>query len=54
MELIKGTSQNIGLVMVQARDGETGHVCVETVTPNSPAAGADLKKGDRLIAIGGA
>lgn len=53
VELIKGTSQNIGLVMVQARDGETGHVCVETVTPNSPAAGADLKKGDRLIAIGG-
>ncbi|KAG8539766.1 hypothetical protein GDO81_020394 [Engystomops pustulosus] len=39
--------------MVQARDGDTGHVCVETVTPNSPAAGADLKKGDRLIAIGG-
>ncbi|XP_075704402.1 PDZ domain-containing protein 8 isoform X2 [Rhinoderma darwinii] len=53
VELIKGTSQNIGLVMVQARDGDTGHVCVETVTPNSPAAGADLKKGDRLIAIGG-
>ncbi|XP_075071667.1 PDZ domain-containing protein 8 [Mixophyes fleayi] len=53
VELIKGTSQNIGLIMVQARDGETGHVCVETVTPNSPAAGADLKRGDRLIAIGG-
>ncbi|XP_069835780.1 PDZ domain-containing protein 8 isoform X1 [Dendropsophus ebraccatus] len=53
VELIKGTSQNIGLVMVQARDGDTGHVCVETVTPNSPAAGADLRKGDRLIAIGG-
>ncbi|XP_069610499.1 PDZ domain-containing protein 8 [Ranitomeya imitator] len=52
VELVKGTSQNIGLVMVQARDGESGHVCVETVTPNSPAAGADLKKGDRLIAIG--
>ncbi|XP_053307330.1 PDZ domain-containing protein 8 [Spea bombifrons] len=53
VELVKGTSQSIGLIMVQARDGDTGHVCVETVTPNSPAAAADLKKGDRLIAIGG-
>ncbi|KAM8924101.1 PDZ domain-containing protein 8 isoform 2-T2 [Pelodytes ibericus] len=52
-ELVKGNSQSIGLIMVQARDGDTGHVCVETVTPNSPAAAADLKKGDRLIAIGG-
>ncbi|XP_053548654.1 PDZ domain-containing protein 8 [Bombina bombina] len=52
-ELIKGSSQSLGLIMVQARDGDTGHVCVETVTPNSPAAAADLKKGDRLIAIGG-
>ncbi|CAH2323226.1 PDZ domain-containing 8 [Pelobates cultripes] len=53
VELIKGNSQSIGLIMVQARDGDTGHVCVESVTPNSPAAIADLKKGDRLIAIGG-
>lgn len=29
------------------------HVSIETVTPNSPAALADLQKGDRLIAIGG-
>ncbi|KAM9324603.1 PDZ domain-containing protein 8 [Gastrophryne carolinensis] len=53
VELVKGTSQNIGLIMVQARDGDTGHVSVESVTPNSPAAAADLKRGDRLIAIGG-
>ncbi|KAM4702574.1 PDZ domain-containing protein 8 [Rhinophrynus dorsalis] len=53
VELVKGNSQSIGLIMVQARDGDTGHVCVESVTPNSPAAAADLKKGDRLIAIGG-
>ncbi|XP_018430779.1 PREDICTED: PDZ domain-containing protein 8-like [Nanorana parkeri] len=53
VELIKGTSQNIGLILVQARDGDTGHICVESVMPNSPAAGTDLKKGDRLIAIGG-
>lgn len=51
--LIKGTSQNIGLILVQARDGDTGHICVESVMPNSPAAGMDLKKGDRIIAIGG-
>ncbi|XP_073451892.1 PDZ domain-containing protein 8 [Aquarana catesbeiana] len=50
--LIKGTSQNIGLILVQARDGDTGHICVESVMPNSPAAGVDLKKGDRIIAIG--
>nr|DBA14751.1 TPA: hypothetical protein GDO54_004044 [Pyxicephalus adspersus] len=53
VELIKGTSQNIGLILVQARDGDTGHICVESVMPNSPAAGTDLRKGDRLIAIGG-
>ncbi|XP_068111425.1 PDZ domain-containing protein 8 [Hyperolius riggenbachi] len=53
VELIKGTSQNIGLILLHAREGDTGHVCVESVTPNSPAAGADLKKGDRLIAVGG-
>ncbi|MEE6486705.1 hypothetical protein FKM82_014681 [Ascaphus truei] len=52
-EFIKGNSQSVGLIMVQARDGDTGHVCIETVTPNSPAAAADLKRGDRLIAIGG-
>ncbi|KAM4636163.1 PDZ domain-containing protein 8 [Discoglossus pictus] len=52
-ELIKGSSQSLGLIMVQARDGDIGHVCVESVTPNSPAAAAELKKGDRLIAIGG-
>ncbi|OCT69738.1 PDZ domain-containing protein 8 [Xenopus laevis] len=53
VELIKGNSQSFGLMLVQARDGDTGHVCVESVTPNSPAAAVDLKKGDRLIAIGG-
>ncbi|KAE8589495.1 hypothetical protein XENTR_v10017588 [Xenopus tropicalis] len=53
VELIKGNSPSFGLIMVQARDGDTGHVCVESVTPNSPAASVDLKKGDRLIAIGG-
>ncbi|XP_041425961.1 PDZ domain-containing protein 8 [Xenopus laevis] len=53
VELIKGNSLSFGLMLGQARDGDTGHVCVESVTPNSPAAAVDLKKGDRLIAIGG-
>lgn len=38
---------------VPASDGDTVHVSIETVVPNSPAAMADLQKGDRLIAIGG-
>lgn len=38
---------------VPASEGDAVHVSIETVTPNSPAAMADLQKGDRLIAIGG-
>lgn len=38
---------------VPATEGDVVHVSIETVTPNSPAALADLQKGDRLIAIGG-
>lgn len=38
---------------VAASEGDAVHVGIETVTPNSPAALADLQKGDRLIAIGG-
>ncbi|XP_030296742.1 PDZ domain-containing protein 8 [Sparus aurata] len=38
---------------VPASEGDAVHVSIETVTPNSPAALADLQKGDRLIAIGG-
>nr|XP_005995794.1 PREDICTED: PDZ domain-containing protein 8 [Latimeria chalumnae] len=55
VELIKGNSQSVGLTFrqIQASDGDAGHVCIETVTPNSPAAVADLQRGDRLIAIGG-
>lgn len=54
-ELLKGSSQNVGLTLrqVQAKEGEPGHVVIETVTPNSAAANADLQRGDRLIAIGG-
>nr|XP_033796900.1 PDZ domain-containing protein 8 [Geotrypetes seraphini] len=54
-ELVKGNSQSVGLTFrqVQASDGDAGHVSIETVMPNSPAATADLQKGDRLIAIGG-
>ncbi|XP_069468010.1 PDZ domain-containing protein 8 [Ambystoma mexicanum] len=54
-ELIKGTSQSVGLTFrqVQASEGDAGHVCIETVTPNSLAAAADLQRGDRIIAIGG-
>lgn len=55
VELIKGNSQSVGLAFrqIQGNDGDAVHVTVETVTPNSPAAAADLQKGDRLIAIGG-
>ncbi|XP_061491859.1 PDZ domain-containing protein 8 [Rhineura floridana] len=54
-ELIKGNSPGVGLTLrqVQAKEGETGHVVIETVIPNSAAAAADLQRGDRLIAIGG-
>ncbi|XP_063163288.1 PDZ domain-containing protein 8 [Candoia aspera] len=54
-ELIKGNSPSIGLTLrqVQAKEGETGHVVIETVTPNSAAAAADLQRGDRLLSIGG-
>ncbi|XP_006262775.3 PDZ domain-containing protein 8 [Alligator mississippiensis] len=54
-ELIKGNLQSVGLTLrlVQPKEEIGGHVVVETVTPNSPAAAADLQRGDRLIAIGG-
>ncbi|XP_029139841.1 PDZ domain-containing protein 8 [Protobothrops mucrosquamatus] len=54
-ELIKGNSPSIGLTLrqIQAKEGETGHVVIETVTPNSAAAAADLQRGDRLLSIGG-
>ncbi|XP_037661277.1 PDZ domain-containing protein 8 isoform X2 [Choloepus didactylus] len=55
VELIKGNLQSVGLTLrlVQSTDGYAGHVLIETVAPNSPAAIADLQRGDRLIAIGG-
>ncbi|KAM6184580.1 PDZ domain-containing protein 8 [Rhynchocyon petersi] len=55
VELIKGNLQSVGLTLrlVQSTDGYAGHVIVDTVVPNSPAAIADLQRGDRLIAIGG-
>ncbi|XP_051837474.1 PDZ domain-containing protein 8 isoform X1 [Antechinus flavipes] len=54
-ELVKGNLQSVGLTLrlVQSSDGYGGHVVIETVAPNSPAALADLQRGDRLIAIGG-
>ncbi|XP_066478309.1 PDZ domain-containing protein 8 [Tiliqua scincoides] len=54
-ELLKGSSQSVGLTLrqVQAKEGEAGYVVIETITPNSAAANADLQRGDRLIAIGG-
>uniref|UniRef100_A0A673K8S8 PDZ domain-containing protein 8-like n=1 Tax=Sinocyclocheilus rhinocerous TaxID=307959 RepID=A0A673K8S8_9TELE len=54
-EVIKGPSGSVGMTFrhVPASDGDTVHVSIETVTPNSPASLADLQRGDRLIAIGG-
>ncbi|NXF74173.1 PDZD8 protein, partial [Sclerurus mexicanus] len=53
-ELVKGNLQSVGLTLrlVQSKEEDAGHVVVETVTPNSPAAAADLQRGDRLLAIG--
>ena len=55
VELIKGNLQSVGLTLrlIQSTDGYAGHVIIETVAPNSPAAIANLQRGDRLIAIGG-
>ncbi|XP_020337282.1 PDZ domain-containing protein 8 isoform X2 [Oncorhynchus kisutch] len=54
-EVIKGPFGNVGMTFrhVPACEGDAVHVSIETVTPNSPAALADLQRGDRLIAIGG-
>lgn len=54
-EVIKGPCGSVGMTFrhVPASEGDAVHVSIETVTPNSPAALADLQKGDRLIAIGG-
>lgn len=54
-EVIKGTCGSVGMTFrhVPATEGDAVHVSIETVTPNSPAALADLQRGDRLIAIGG-
>nr|XP_061820670.1 PDZ domain-containing protein 8-like [Nerophis lumbriciformis] len=54
-EVIKGPCGNVGMTFrhVPASEGDAVHVSIETVTPNFPAALADLQRGDRLIAIGG-
>lgn len=54
-EVIKGPFGNVGMTFrhVPACEGDAVHVSIETVTPNSPAALADLQRGDRLIAISG-
>ncbi|KAG5266774.1 hypothetical protein AALO_G00236070 [Alosa alosa] len=54
-EVVKGPSGSWGMTFrhVAASEGDAVHVGIETVIPNSPAALADLQKGDRLIAIGG-
>jgi len=51
---VKGNLQSVGLTLrlVQSKEDDAGHVVSETVTPNSPAAAADLQRGDRLLAIG--
>ncbi|XP_068584261.1 PDZ domain-containing protein 8 [Cebidichthys violaceus] len=54
-EVTKGPCGSVGMTFrhVPASEGDAVHVSIETVTPNSPAALADLQRGDRLIAIGG-
>ncbi|XP_029031377.1 PDZ domain-containing protein 8 [Betta splendens] len=54
-EVIKGPCGSVGMTFrhVAASEGDAVQISIETVTPNSPAALADLQRGDRLIAIGG-
>ncbi|KAF7667866.1 hypothetical protein LDENG_00040890 [Lucifuga dentata] len=54
-EVIKGPCGSVGMTFrhIPASEGDAVHVSIETITPNSPAALADLQKGDRLIEIGG-
>uniref|UniRef100_A0A1A8N5F0 PDZ domain containing 8 n=3 Tax=Nothobranchius rachovii TaxID=451742 RepID=A0A1A8N5F0_9TELE len=54
-EVVKGACGSVGMTFrhVPAYEGEAVYVSIETVMPNSPAAMADLQRGDRLIAIGG-
>ncbi|XP_068997956.1 PDZ domain-containing protein 8 [Embiotoca jacksoni] len=54
-EVVKGPCGSVGMTFrhVSASEGDAVHVSIETVTQNSPAALADLQRGDRLIAIGG-
>ncbi|KAG7472943.1 PDZ domain-containing protein 8 [Solea senegalensis] len=54
-EVIKGPCGSVGMTFrhVPATEGDAVHVSIETVMPNSPAALADLQRGDRLIDIGG-
>ncbi|XP_077585582.1 PDZ domain-containing protein 8 [Stigmatopora nigra] len=54
-EVFKGQCGSVGMTFrhVPGSEGDAVHVSIETVTPNSPAALADLQRGDRLIAIGG-
>uniref|UniRef100_A0A146RXJ0 PDZ domain-containing protein 8 n=2 Tax=Fundulus heteroclitus TaxID=8078 RepID=A0A146RXJ0_FUNHE len=53
-EVIKGPCGTVGMTFrhISACEGDAIHVSIETVIPNSPAALADLQRGDRLIAIG--
>ncbi|NXN08858.1 PDZD8 protein, partial [Indicator maculatus] len=53
-ELVKGNQQSVGLTLrlVQSKEEDAGHIVIETVTPNSSAAAADLQRGDRILAIG--
>ncbi|XP_044521557.1 PDZ domain-containing protein 8 [Gracilinanus agilis] len=55
VEVVKGNLPSVGLTLrlVQSSDGCCGHVVIETVIPHSPAALADLQRGDRIVAIGG-
>ncbi|KAM9364663.1 PDZ domain-containing protein 8 [Pholidichthys leucotaenia] len=54
-EIIKGPCGSFGMTFrqISASEGDAVHVIIETIMPGSPAALADLQKGDRLIEIGG-
>ncbi|XP_078472936.1 PDZ domain-containing protein 8-like [Lampetra planeri] len=55
IQISKGTSPLIGLTFrqISVPDGDPDLVVVSTVVPNTPAAGADVRKDDRVVSIAG-
>ncbi|XP_078717702.1 PDZ domain-containing protein 8-like [Lampetra fluviatilis] len=55
VEIVKVGTAPIGLTFrqTQSTDGESSQVLVEAIAANSPAASANIRRGERLVTIGG-